>query len=86
MDCPADADWKMLQCEGGNSIFIVIMCLSWWGKVVTSPKDCKVFNTAVEEVASVFKNVLMSLQVLAGTKHGADDSDTAYISSKHARK
>ena len=86
MDCPADADWKVLQHGGGNGIFIVVMCLSWWGKVVTSPKDHEVFDAAVEEVASVFENVWMSLQALAGTKCRADDSDTTYISSKRVCK
>jgi hypothetical protein len=84
-DCPPDADWKVLHRGGSNGIFIVVMCLSWWGKFVTSPTDRELFDAAVEEVALVFENVSTSIHVSAGTKRAADHSDTG-STNKRARK
>jgi len=81
-DCPADADWKVLQRGGSNGIFIVVMCLSWWGKAATSPKDRELFNAAVDDVAWVLGNVSTSIHVSAGTKRGSDHSDTGSTSKR----
>jgi hypothetical protein len=84
-DCPANADWKVLQRGGSNGIFIILMCLSWWSKVATSPKLREVFDTAVEDVVWVFEHVCMSIPISAGSKRAADDSDTN-SANKRARQ
>jgi hypothetical protein len=62
-ECPANADWKVLQRGGSNGIFIILMCLTWWGKAATTPQDRDAFTTAVEDVAWVFEKVLISIHV-----------------------
>jgi hypothetical protein len=85
-DCPPDADWQVLQCGGNNGIFIVVMCLSWWGKAIISPQNCLDFQAAVEEVAWVLEKISTSVpSKLVGSKRVADDSDVA-SSNKRAKR
>lgn len=70
-NCPTDADWQVLQCGGNNGIFIVIMCLSWWGKAITSPQDNDAFQAAVDEVVWVLEKV--STFISGGSKRKAND-------------
>ena len=85
-DCPADADWQVLQRGGNNGIFIVIMCLSWWGKAVTSPQTSEAFQAAVEDVTWTLKNVSLSISsISAGSKRAGDNLDIR-SSNKRMRK
>jgi hypothetical protein len=74
-DCPANADWKILQHGGTNGIFIILMCLSWWNKAMTSLTHREVFDAAVEDVAWALEHVCTSIPVLASAKRVADHSD-----------
>jgi hypothetical protein len=82
---PANADWKVLQRGGSNGIFIVLMCLSWWGNAVTSPEHREVFDAAVEDVVWVLQHVCMSIPASVGIKRAADNSDTN-SANKRARQ
>ena len=76
-NCSTDADWQVLQRGGNNGIFIVIMCLSWWGKAITSPQNCDTFQAAVDEVAWVLEKVSSSVTFISGfSKRKTNDIDT----------
>jgi hypothetical protein len=80
-DCPADADWQLICCGGSNGIFIILMCLSWWGKAVTSPQNCDDFQAVVKDVIWAFEKISLSISVISnGLKCAGDNLDITFSS------
>lgn len=84
-DVPDDEDWEDL-CKGGiNGLFLIVMCLSWWGPVAVSNKDRADFDAAKEDVLWVFEQIARYLRMLARGKKRATDASTDGRATKRRR-
>lgn len=83
-ETPDDEDWGDL-CKGGiNGLFLIMMCLSWWGPIAVSKKDHADFYAAKEDVFWVFEQVARYLQKLAQGEKRATDASTDGRATKHS--
>lgn len=76
-EVPADEDWSILRRGGNNGLFLVVMCLSWWGTTAKSKNDRATFEAAKQDVVWVLEKVIEQIPAPLPAKHNALSSSRA---------
>jgi len=80
--CPADENWINLGKGGSAGLYIVVMALSWWIRVLGSHDEASLAWNVVKDVCWVLQQVRNKYKVAQKGKRARDDTETAGSNKK----
>ena len=80
--CPADESWINLGKGGSAGLYVVVMTLSWWIRVLGSDDEASLAWNVVKDVCWVLQQVCNEYKVAQKGKRAQDDTETAGYNKK----
>jgi hypothetical protein len=75
-----------VACTGPNGFFLIVLALSWWGKLVTDRLvDSAEFETAIDDVLWVLSHIVSGIPSKLA-KRRLDDSDEDGTDVPHSKR